>query len=127
MVRDLANSSWPLESIRSEIAHEAQQAIVDVLVSKTLRAVKKYQPKSVLLSGGVSANKLLRKTLEKEVSRLSLEKEIKFFKPLMAYTTDNAAMIALAGYFQSQKTKSALSWREIKLNASLRLGRKTQK
>src|SRR3989338_2987750 len=89
MTRDLVNSLWPLEGIRSEIAHEAQQAIVNVLVSKTLLAAKQYKVKSVLLSGGVSANTLLRETLEKEISKI---KGIKFFKPLMTYTTDNAAM-----------------------------------
>ena len=116
---------FDLERVRPAIAHEAQQAIVDVLVFKTMQAVKKYGVKSVLLSGGVSANKLLRETLEKEISKI---KRVKFFKPLMAYTTDNAAMIALAGYFQSKKIKNAnLSWRQLKLNASLKLGKNNEK
>src|SRR3989344_5512377 len=52
-----------LDEIRPAVALEAQQAIVDVLISKTLRAAKQYKVKSVLLSGGVSANKLLRETM----------------------------------------------------------------
>lgn len=118
MVRDLVDSSWPLKSIRSEIAHEAQQSIVDVLVVKTLRAAKQYKVKSVLLSGGVSANKLLRETLEKKVRELD---KVKFFKPLMAYTTDNAAMIALAGYFNYAKGKKKTDWRSVKVDANLRI------
>ena len=130
MTRDLVNSLWPLEGIRSEIAHEAQQAIVNVLVSKTLLAAKQYKVKSVLLSGGVSANTLLRETLEKEISKI---KGVRFFKPLMTYTTDNAAMIALAGYFNyivrenppshkasKGKEKTDFSWKSVKVDANLK-------
>lgn len=84
------------QKIRAEIAHEAQDAIVDVLISKTKKAIEIHQPKSVLLAGGVSANKLLRekiKTLHDNV-----------FIPPMQYTTDNAAMIAMAAYY-NQDTK----------------------
>src|SRR3989344_3082222 len=75
MVRDLEsvesearpqeNSPRPRlgESVRAEIAHEAQEAIVDVLIHKTKKAAEQYLPKSILLAGGVSANKLLRERL----------------------------------------------------------------
>ena len=108
-----------LKRVRPAIAHEAQQAIVDVLVSKTLKAIKQYKVKSVLLSGGVSANQLLRKTLEEEISNL---KGVNFFKPAMAYTTDNAAMIALAGYFNyANKRNKKTDWESVLLNANLKL------
>lgn len=84
------------------IAAESQQAIVDVLVAKTVDAAEKYKAKSIMLSGGVSANKLLRTELEKAAAK----KGIKFFKPEMKYTTDNASMIALAGYWQSKNIKT---------------------
>jgi N6-L-threonylcarbamoyladenine synthase len=48
-----------------------------------------------MLSGGVSANKLLRSELQKNAE----QREIRYFQPSPEYTTDNAAMIALAGYF----------------------------
>ena len=98
------------EGLISQIAAEAQRAIVDVLVSKIMRAAEKYEAKSIMLSGGVSANKLLRTELQKA----SEQKVIKYFQPLSEYTTDNAAMIALAGYFKTQSGKrkvKSLSWK----------------
>lgn len=93
LIRDL---KVPLDSVRSEIAHEAQEAIVDVLIAKTKKAIELYQPKSVLLAGGVSANRLLREKIKTLHSNV--------FIPPMEYTTDNAAMIAMAAYF-NQDTK----------------------
>ena len=98
LVRDLTKT-YPLSKIKTDVAAEAQQAIVDVLISKTIRAAEKYKAKSIMLSGGVSANKLLRTELEKAAAK----RGIKFFKPEMEYTTDNASMIALAGYWQNKK------------------------
>ena len=116
------DSRFDLKRVRPAIAHEAQQAIVDVLVSKTLKAAKQHKVKSVLLSGGVSANKLLRETLEKEISKIN---RVNFFKPAMAYTTDNAAMIALAGYFNYAKKKARkekdFSRKSVKVDANLKL------
>lgn len=101
------------DQARTEIAAEAQQAIVDVLVAKTIRAAEKYKVKSIMLSGGVSANKLLRSNLNKAAEQMGL----KFFKPEMEYTTDNAAMIALSGYFNyktgKEKTPNTSSGRSV--------------
>ena len=69
-----------------------EQAIIDVLVGKTLKAVEKYQPKTVILGGGVAANKKLRDSL-----KTSLEKHLS--PSLISYLNlyaDNAAMIAIA-------------------------------
>jgi len=102
----------------NQICYEFQQAAIDVLISKTLKAAEKYKAKSVMLSGGVSANKLLRETLERQVS--TGLKNVKFFKPEMVYTADNAAMIALAGYFNRQKIKTGSpSWKPVEPNANL--------
>ncbi len=118
LVKDLLKKH-SLDEIRPAVAHEAQQAIVDVLVSKTLRAAKDYQVKSVLLSGGVSANALLRLSLNRAVTKLG----IKYSQPLMAYTTDNAAMIALAGYFNySKKSRQRKTdWQSVEVDANLRI------
>ena len=62
--KKLGKNKLPKELI-SQIAAEAQMAIVDVLVSKTVKAAQKYEAKSIMLSGGVSANKLLRSELKK--------------------------------------------------------------
>ncbi|MFA4831425.1 MAG: tRNA (adenosine(37)-N6)-threonylcarbamoyltransferase complex transferase subunit TsaD [Patescibacteria group bacterium] len=78
-----------------------QQAIIDVLVAKTIRAAKKYNPKTIILAGGVSANKKLKETLKKEIERrLPLSS---FLFPLSSYSMDNAAMIAMAGYIHAIK------------------------
>ncbi len=77
-----------------------QQAVVDVLVAKTMAAARQVRPASVLLSGGVAANALLRETLRAEVARAF--PEATFHAPSPEHTTDNAAMIAAAGYFRAQ-------------------------
>lgn len=112
LVRDL---KVPLESVRAEIAHEAQEAIVDVLVSKTMKAAEKYQPKSILLAGGVSANKLLRSRLQELCSML----HVSCHMPAMQYTTDNAAMIACAAYFRTKNYNlKAESFPDVEPNAN---------
>lgn len=78
----------------SNIAASFQAAVVDVLVRKTERAVEKEGVKRVTLSGGVAANSLLRK----ELARLGNEKGLDMFMPPAPLCTDNAAMIASAGY-----------------------------
>ena len=114
LVRDLTKTH-PLSKIKTAIAAEAQQAIVDVLIAKTIRAAKQYKAKSIMLSGGVSANKLLRQELEFAAKKIG----VGFFKPEMEYTTDNAAMIALTGYFDYQKTEKKFDWRSVKIDANL--------
>lgn len=84
-------------SDKNKLAAEIEEAIVDVLVKKSLDAIKKYHPKSFLLAGGVSANKRL-----KDKFRQALEKEdvnVAFFAPETKFSTDNAAMIASAAFF----------------------------
>ena len=91
------------EKIVQELCHEFQNAVVEVLVKKTIAAAKKYQVKTVALSGGVSANQKLRETLQGTLAK-ELPK-VKFMKPKLIYTGDNGAMIALAGYMEWQKIK----------------------
>ncbi|MBI4117326.1 MAG: tRNA (adenosine(37)-N6)-threonylcarbamoyltransferase complex transferase subunit TsaD [Parcubacteria group bacterium] len=82
--------------IQQDVAASFQKAVVDVLVAKTIRAAKEYKVKSVLLSGGVSANNLLRKTLKDETKKLKLF----YSQPNLEYTGDNAAMTAAVGYYK---------------------------
>ena len=93
-----------------------EQAIVDVIVSKTIRAAKEHKVKTVALSGGVSANQKLRETLE-AAAKKELPKT-RFFAPDRKFTTDNAAMIAVAAYFNRKKT---ISWQKLGANANLKL------
>ncbi|HZW04210.1 MAG TPA: tRNA (adenosine(37)-N6)-threonylcarbamoyltransferase complex transferase subunit TsaD [Anaerolineaceae bacterium] len=77
----------------ADLAASFQAAVVDVLVSKTLAAAQTHKAKSVLVAGGVSANAALRETI-KERSPLPVS------IPPLYLCTDNAAMIAAAGYFR---------------------------
>lgn len=88
-----------------------EQAIVDVLFGKTVRAAKEFKVKSVLLCGGVAANKKLRATLEHEVAELGLQ----FSAPPIPLCMDNAAMIATAGYFKA-RAKIYTPWQKISAN-----------
>jgi len=85
----------------NEYCFAYQEAIIDILVKKTLKAASKYQIKTILLSGGVSANQTLRQRFCD-----SLDKKTHFLVPDLQYTTDNAAMIAAAAYFRWQNQVS---------------------
>lgn len=86
---------------KADVAASFQKAAIDSLVFKTLRAVREFKTNSILLSGGVAANKLLRKTLQKEARKLS----IKFIAPPMKFNTDNAVMIGVAAYINYLRKK----------------------
>lgn len=86
-----------------DIAASFEQAVVDVLVGKTLRALQEHKVKALLLAGGVAANSRLRAELSAAVARRF--PAIAFLKPNLPYCTDNAAMIAAAGYFQAKQKR----------------------
>jgi len=79
----------------SEIAFDFENAILDVLISKTLRAANDLNIKNIVIAGGVSANKRLRERFENE----RLDKKV--FFPDIAFSTDNGAMIAYMGWLKS--------------------------
>lgn len=106
----------PSPKIAANIAASFQKAALDVLVVKTIKATQEYKVKSVFLSGGVSANKELRKRLAEETKNIGVE----YSQPEMEYTGDNAAMIATAGYFLSKNKKNRdLIWDNVKMDANL--------
>ncbi len=82
--------------LKNKIAASFQEAAIDVLVAKFIRAVKEYKPQSVLLAGGVAANKALRERLKKEINQKA--PQVLFQAPSLSLSTDNGAMIAVAGY-----------------------------
>jgi N6-L-threonylcarbamoyladenine synthase len=93
----------------ADVAASAQQAIVDVLVGKTIRAAKNFGAESVLLCGGVSANRALRKALADSCGRIRVPRAkgegCAFVCPDFEFNTDNAAMIAAAAYIQHLRKK----------------------
>lgn len=87
------------------MAQKIQQAIVDVLVAKTSRALQQYRAQSLVLGGGVAANRLLRQQLKKELATHA--KKPAFFAAPPELCTDNGLMIALAGYaHRNEKAKN---------------------
>lgn len=86
---------------RADVCASFQEAVVDVLAAKTVRAAEKLRPKSVILTGGVSANTRLRTELAFRL-KTALPDVKTFFAPI-EYTGDNAAMIAAAGYFRAER------------------------
>lgn len=79
-----------------DMAAEFQQALVEVLVEKTVRAAEKYGVKTVLMAGGVAANVQLRTSLEEKAA----ENQLAVRYPSLSLCTDNAAMIAGHAYIQ---------------------------
>jgi len=99
---------------KADIAVSFQTAAFKVLLHKTIKAAKEYKVKSIFLSGGVSANKQLRIELEKAAKEL----KVNYSQPELEYTGDNAAMIALAGYFNYLGNKKT-DWQSVDMDANL--------
>lgn len=76
-----------------DLAAAFQEAVVDVLVTKTVAAAEDYRARAILLSGGVSANRALRMAMRER-------SKVPVYYPPPALCTDNAAMVAACGYFR---------------------------
>ena len=80
---------------KEDLATSFGETVVGILVKKTMKAIKEYNVKQLLLAGGVSANSGLRKSLDVACKELNVE----LLKPDLKYCTDNAAMIGAAAYW----------------------------
>lgn len=76
-----------------------QNRVVSVISKKTMKAIKEYKVRNLVMAGGVAANSVLRNELEKKCK----ENNISFSVPRIKYCTDNAAMIGAAAYYAYQK------------------------
>ncbi|WP_428826770.1 tRNA (adenosine(37)-N6)-threonylcarbamoyltransferase complex transferase subunit TsaD [Azonexus sp. IMCC34842] len=86
------------DEFKANAARAFQEAIVEVLVKKSLKAIKQTGLKQLVVAGGVGANKQLRATLDDEAKR----KRFRVYYPELEFCTDNGAMIALAGALRLQ-------------------------
>jgi len=81
------------EDVRANVARAFQEAIVEVLAMKSLKAMQQTGLKKLVVAGGVGANRQLRSTLDMEAKR----ERFRVYYPELEFCTDNGAMIALAG------------------------------
>ncbi len=86
-----ADGNWD-DQIKKDIAQEFEQAVAEVLITKTKKAIKEFAIQSIIVGGGVAANKHIRN----EFSKL----EIPLLLPKQKLATDNSVMIGIAGYFE---------------------------
>ena len=109
------------QNVRQAVAKEFQQAVVDVLVSKTIKAARKYHAKTILLGGGVASNSSLRSEFRSKIKNEKLK--IKFLVPPKILCTDNAAMIAITGYhkYSAHLKTNHFKWYNIKADANAKL------
>lgn len=96
-----------------DLCASLEEAIISVLVSKTMKAAKKYKIKSILAGGGVAANQSLRDRLQSSI--INSESSIKFFVPPRNLCTDNGAMIASAAFFNNKE----INWQKVNADPSL--------
>ncbi len=100
----------------ADMSAEIQQAIIDVLIKKTIQSSKDFNAKTIILGGGVSANHELKTQL-----LIKIHQEIpntEFLFPEIDHSTDNGLMTAITGYFHNKKTAS---WKSLKADANLRI------
>lgn len=93
---------------KEDLAKSFQDVVVEVLTSKTIRALKDYDAKNLIVAGGVAANRGLRE----KMLELCLENNIDCTFPELKYCTDNATMIGAAAYFLREDGKY-----DLKINA----------
>ena len=107
------------EEMRIEIAREFEDSVVDVLISKTKKALQKYNAKTLIIGGGVIANKQIRDAFTCLVTKLP---NMKLLLPENSLSTDNAVMIGIAGYFRFLKEKNkALNPEGLRAEGNLKL------
>lgn len=94
---ELKNNPNFIEENQADLAASLQKTIIDILIDKLDKAVKEHpEIKQIAIGGGVSANSGVRDV----VAEFCEKRGIKAFIPKRAFTTDNAAMVAIAGYFK---------------------------
>jgi N6-L-threonylcarbamoyladenine synthase len=101
---------------RMSIAREAEDAITDVVILKTFGAIEEYGTQTIIIGGGVIANINIREMLKKK----AIEKHVNIMFPNISHSTDNAFMIALAGY--ENRAKKLTGNAPIKALGNLKLG-----
>ncbi len=111
------------EKDKEEICAAFEDASVDVLTTKAMRAVEKYKPKTLVLAGGVAANRHLREVLQYKVSSIKYKagNRPQLLIPLIELCGDNAAMIGIAAFYHLQKGDVS-TWEKLSVDSNLEIG-----
>lgn len=110
VLREVTNKKLDQENINN-LARGAQDAIIDVLVRKTITAAKNFSVPSIILSGGVAANGTMVQTFKDRL----VNNQMNLYVPPRNLCTDNAAMIGAAALFRN----STVSWKNLSANPQL--------
>ncbi len=116
-IRDLEKISPITNFTRAEIAHEFEEAVVEVLDKKLFKAIEKYKAKSIIVGGGVSANNALKEKLTESAKKINLP----IIFPQKNLSTDNSIMIGMTGYFKFMKKGKADSPKSIIADGGLEI------
>lgn len=100
---ELKNNPGFIDQNKADLCASLQHTIVEILMNKLIRASKQTRIREIAVAGGVSANSGLRSALKEEAAR----KKWNLYIPDFQYTMDNAAMIAVTGYFKYLKKEFA--------------------
>lgn len=103
------------DEIKQEIAREFEDAVVEVIIKKTQQALEQYGAETIIIGGGVSANKKIRN----DFAKLTEDTHVELMIPEFSASTDNAFMIALAGYINIKAGKKPET--DFKANGNLSL------
>jgi N6-L-threonylcarbamoyladenine synthase len=98
------SESFGSENQKLEVAREFEDAVIETLVFKTQAAIEKYSPKTFIIGGGVIANKALRENFLKLKENYP---ELEILIPEKTLATDNASMIAAAGFIEYLRNKNS--------------------
>jgi N6-L-threonylcarbamoyladenine synthase len=104
-VRNLVQGKELTDEFKKQVAREFEECVADVLIQKTLRAVEEYGVSTVVVGGGVSANTYIRERLAAALAEK--DASAKLLMPPPSLATDNALMIAIAGYFHAWSAEFA--------------------
>ena len=120
LIRDLKEKNHRVlenEIIKQKIAKEFEDAVIETLVYKTKKAIEKYNIKTLIVAGGVSANKYLKKEIQKITKN-----KLNLYFPDKKLSGDNALMIGIVGYLKYIKNdKKTINPKNIKAEGGLRL------
>ncbi len=118
LVRELTEKNKKISNQKkADLCRAFEEAVIETLVSKTKKAVKNFQPKTLILGGGVAANQNLRASLK----NLAAERQIRFLVPETALCADNALMIALAARLDQLHGVKPQNWDKLEADANLKI------